>query len=144
MITLKEISLAITNKLEEVLPEFPIESNDIKEGFPRPSLFFEFENVKTADYIGGKRERTVSVIIYFFPTDIYKHEIEMLEVQEALEEAFSGQFMIEEGFFVYPLEVNSVKSDGVLQFSFDIYTLEYKDTSNEPMMEELEVKIRKD
>ncbi|MDN4093573.1 hypothetical protein QYF48_12180 [Brevibacillus agri] len=126
MLTLKQIALAINNKLAEVLPNIPIQSKDISEGFERPSLFVDFDNITTSDYIGNKRERNIQVIIYFFPTDRYNNKIEILEVQEALEQAFSGQLMIKEGFIVYPLEVNSVKVDGVLQFSFEIYTLEYE------------------
>lgn len=149
MLTLKDIALAINNKLEEVLPSIPIQSSDISEGFERPSLFVDFDNVTTADYIGGKKERNISVIIYFFPTSRYDNKIEILNTQEILEKAFSDQFMIKEGFYVYPMEVNSIKVDGVLQFSFNIYTLEYEDTGTEPLMDTLvmdtlKVNIRKD
>lgn len=145
MLTLKEIVRAINDKLTEVLPEVPIQSKDISEGFDRPSLYCDLDDVITSDYIGGKRERRIQVIIYFFPKDRTKTKMEILEVQDVLEQAFSGQLMIKEGFVVYPFEVNSVKVDGVLQFSFEIYTLETKENeqeSNADYMLELDVNIK--
>lgn len=126
MLTLKEIATAINDKLKEVLPEIKRQSKDISKGYSRPGLYVDFDSVSTSDYIGKKRERAIQVIIYFFPTDQYNYKLEVLEVQEKLEEAFSGHLKIKEGFIVYPFEVNSVKVDGVLQFSFEIYTLEMK------------------
>jgi hypothetical protein len=145
VLTLKEIVRAINDKVEEVLPNIPIQSKNISDGYARPSLFIDLDNLTTSDYIGGKRERRLQVIIYFFPKDRTKTKMEILEVQEILEQAFSDQLMIKEGFAVYPFELNSVKVDGILQFSFEIYTLETKENdqeSNADYMLELDVSIK--
>lgn len=147
MLTLKDVALAINNKLSDVLSDVPVQSKDISEGFKRPSLYVDFDNVTTSDYIGDKRERSIQVIIYFFPGDANKSKIEILDVQEVLENAFIDGFMINDGFAVYPFELNSVKVDGVLQFSFEIYTLESKydeTTDTTKFMEELNLDIEGD
>jgi hypothetical protein len=147
MLTLKEIAKAINSTLEKVLPDVPIQSSDISEGFERPCLYVDFDMITTSDYIGYKRERTIQVIIYYFPTSRYENEIELLETQEILEQAFSDHLNIREGFAVFPMETNSVKVDGVLQFSFEIYTLEAKpniEEENAEYMEELHINLKGD
>lgn len=144
MITLKQIAKVINDKLAEVLPAVPVQSKDISEGYPRPSLYVDFDEVTAAQYGARGKERTIQVIIYFFPTDRYKPKLEILEVQEILEGAFSGDFTIEDGFVVYPLEVNSVKVDGILQFSFEIYYIEIDAAETGEEITELDMSIKKE
>jgi hypothetical protein len=141
MVTLKQIALAINEKLHDVLPNVQIQSKDISEGYPRPCLYVDFDDVHTAASGAMLRERTVPVIIYYFPTDRNKHKIELLDVQETLESAFVGHFTIEDGVVVQIFDVSSVKVDGVLQVSFDIYTLEVKDDAGESGPDMLELSI---
>ncbi|GIP17766.1 hypothetical protein J40TS1_34080 [Paenibacillus montaniterrae] len=147
MITLSQVMQAICHKLTHLMPEVPIQSNDIEEGFDRPSLFVEFVDVKTATSIGNQRERNIEVTIFYFPSDRYEYEIELLEKQETLEEAFRNPFVITESFYVFPDEVDSIVTDGVLQTSFSIYLLERADQDSgagSEMMEHLKVKVRKE
>ncbi|MBO7747355.1 hypothetical protein I8J29_24525 [Paenibacillus sp. MWE-103] len=143
MVTIKQISKAINAKLNDILPDVEIQSKDIREGYPRPCLYVDFEDV-TASMAGAKlRERTIPVVIYYFPTDPNKVKIELLDVQEKLEVAFVGDFPIMDGFVVQIFEADAVKVDGVLQFSFDVYTLEVDDreTDNGPDMLDISIEL---
>jgi hypothetical protein len=144
MITLKEIATAINEKLKEVLPHIPIQSKDISEGYERPALFVDFDNTTNAQFGARGKERRIQVIIYFFPSDRYKNKIEILEVQEILEQAFTGHFEIKEGFVVYPMEVSSIKVDGVFQFSFEIHYIEIDDTETGEDVDSININLVKE
>lgn len=124
MITLEQIALAINETLSAKFPDVPIQSTDISEGFKRPSLFVDFESASSSAYGVCSKERSVTVTIYFFPTDRYKNKLEILRVQERLQEAFYRHLTISDGFVIHLPEIEFSKSDGVLQGSFDLYTLE--------------------
>lgn len=143
MITLKQIAKAINDKLSEVLPDIEIQSKDISEGYVRPSLYVDFDNSTHADFGTRGKERTIQVIIYFFPTDPYQNKIETLEVQETLENAFIGHLTIMDGFVIYPSEVSSVKVDGILQVSFEVYYIEIDDIETGEDMEQVNINIEK-
>ncbi|MEC0107268.1 hypothetical protein P4H27_10000 [Paenibacillus taichungensis] len=143
MITLEAVALAINEKLNEILPDIPIQSTDISEGFERPSLFTEFEESTRAGYSAGATERNIPVVIYYFPKDRYKHRIELLRVQETLEQAFSGQFTISDGFVVYP-ETVCDKVDGVLQCRFEIYFIEAAQEEAGELMDSLNLELQKE
>lgn len=130
MVTLKEIMTAINERLISIAPDVEIQSNDISEGYPTPSFFVELEDVHSAQYGVWGRERSIPVIIYYFPTERPHKQMELLDMQEKLEQGFIQPFEIMNGFTVFPLELNATKTDGVLQLSFDLYTLEYDVSEN--------------
>lgn len=148
MIHLKEIALAINQKLKRVLPAIPTQSKDISEGFDRPALFVDFDEVTTAKYGPVSRERTVSVTIYYFPKDRYTNKIDILEVQETLEQAFSEPLTIRKGFVSFTAELSSSKTDGVLQTSFDLYYIERlddpEDEDSAEYMEHLDMNLKEE
>ncbi|MNP72684.1 hypothetical protein D3C76_1692890 [compost metagenome] len=67
----------------------------------------------------------------------------MLDVQEKIEQAFRGHFTIKEGFVTYPFEVDSVRIDGTLQCSFEIYYIEFDETDDGEDITELNLSIEK-
>lgn len=143
-VTLKEIAKAINVKLKAALPDIEIQSKDISEGYARPSLFVDIDDVQTAKYGANGRERTVSTTVYYFPSDRHTYKIEMLDAQEKLEQAFAANLAIREGFVVFPSELRSVKVDGVLQTSFDLYYIEMLEDpgdGNAEFMGSLETKL---
>ncbi|NGM81289.1 hypothetical protein G5B47_02555 [Paenibacillus sp. 7124] len=99
---------------------------DVSEGFDRPSFHVDIDNVVNVKVGPDGLERTISIIIYYFPTDKNDYFKEILEVQDKLEKAFTENLVIRQGFVVFPEYISSVKVDGVLQTSFDIISLEYK------------------
>ncbi|ULO09668.1 hypothetical protein H1230_13360 [Paenibacillus sp. 19GGS1-52] len=145
MITLINVAEAINQKLIDILPDIPIQSSDIREGFGRPCLYVDFDSVVPAKYGPKGLDRTISVIIYFFPTSQTNYKLELLTVQDMLETAFVDNFKIVDGFVVYPSNLSSDKVDGILQVSFDIQLIEIADEENgntsDFMMDELDVNV---
>ena len=142
MITYKDIKKAVNTLL---IKQFGIEinSNDVEEGFIRPSFFVSFDDTlrsSTVDQI----EKSLTIRIYYFPTDRYNNSIELLEVQEELENLFDLKLPVKDRLFNI-FEAESVVTDGVLAFSFDIEFLEgreieYGSVSNTELMQELDIR----
>lgn len=148
MITLRQIGTAINKRLIEVAPNIPINTKDIVEGSPRPSFTVDFDNTTSSKFGTQGFERTLSVIVYFYPTSQTKYKFEILDVQQLLELGFADNLEIKEGFVVFPSELSSVKVDGILHFSFDIQLIEIKEevmdgSDGIELMEELDVNVSK-
>ncbi|TCO69503.1 phage tail terminator family protein [Marinisporobacter balticus] len=138
MITLKDIKIAI-NSLISANFTAEINSRDIEEGFKRPSFFVEFDNSKRSPTGEEQINRKLTVRTYFFPSNRYKHSIEILEIQEKLEEVFDIKLKVLDRYFNID-EVETVVSDGVLQFYFDIQYEEGRDIPDADLMENLYIK----
>lgn len=133
MITYKDIKMAVNRKLKTLGIE--INSKDVTEGFIRPSFFVEFLNsIRSADE--NQVYKSLSVQIYYFPTDRYEYSIEVLDVQEQLENLFDLKLQVLDRFLNIH-EVNSTVTDGVLNISFDIEFYDGKEYLEGPIMEEL-------
>ena len=117
MITYKDIKKAVNGLLTE---EFNIEinSNDVKEGFIRPSFFVSFDN-QTKSSTLTQIEKSLTIRINYFPSDRYEYSIELMEVQEQLESLFDLKLPVKDRRFNI-VDVASTVNDGVLDFSFDI------------------------
>jgi hypothetical protein len=117
MITYKDIKLAINRALKN---EFNIElnSNDVKEGFNRPSFFVSFDNNKRS---GNESQvhKSLTIRINYFTSDSKDNSIELLDVQDQLENLFDLKLKVNDRFFNID-EAESITTDGVLEFSFDI------------------------
>lgn len=117
MITYKDIKKAINSLLTK---EFAvvINSNDVKEGFIRPSFFVQLENSNRS---GDESQvhKSLTVQIYYFPSDRHKYSIEVMEVQEQLENLFDLKLKVLDRFFNID-DTNATTTDGVLSFAFDI------------------------
>jgi hypothetical protein len=144
MITYKDIKLAVNEKLISDF-DYEIQSTDIKEGFKRPSFFVEFDNMNHSSTL-TQVQRSLTITIYFFPSDRTSYSLEILDVQERLENLFDLKLSVLDRKFNVP-ETNSEVTDGVLIFSFDIQYEEGKvvpdvDTLGNPieLMQELDVK----
>ncbi|WP_096199513.1 phage tail terminator family protein [Bacillus sp. FJAT-45350] len=135
MISYKDILNVITTKL---IKEFRIEinSNDVKEGFKRPSFFVDFDNVRRSS-TEEQIERGLTIRIYYFPSDRNKNEVELLDVQEELESLFELKLGVFDRSFNI-IETFSEVTDGVLNFSFDIEYFEGKEIEEAEPMENLE------
>jgi len=143
MLTLQEVVIGINERLINIAPGVKIQSNDIQEGYDAPSFFVELDAPRTAQFGSRGRERTIPVIIYYFPSDSHHKQLELLDMQEKLERGFAVHFEIKEGFIVFPMEFTATTTDGVLQASFELYTLEYDMTEDGDDMNELNFHIEK-
>lgn len=116
MITYKDIKKAVNSELATFGVE--INSQDVQEGFNRPSFFVQLDNNKRS---GDESQvhKALTVQIYYFPTDRHDYSMEVLEVQEQLEEIFELKLKVLDRLFNID-ETDSGTTDGVLNFSFDI------------------------
>lgn len=125
---MKDIRKAINSRLQTKFPNVEINSNDVKEGFARPSFFVETEGQRKglAEHI----DRDISVTVYYFPTDQYENAIELLDIQEQLELAFDLKFKVLERWLNIE-DTSIVKTDGVLNMSFSLEFNDARDISED-------------
>ncbi|MCG3089133.1 phage tail terminator family protein [Sporosarcina cyprini] len=123
MITYKDVRLAINAQLTKTGIE--INSRDVQEGFKRPSFFVHFDNsVRSADQ--HEVHKSLTVYIYYFPSDRSKYSIEVMEMQETLEELFDLKLIVKDRHFNVD-EVRTDLVDGVLNASFDLAFYDARD-----------------
>lgn len=156
MITLKQINRAINDTIKAALKDtdfadVPIINEDITEAFKkdtdgacisvkRPSIKVTFDNVRSGKFNSQLKERTLPVRVYFFAKDKNKPKQENLLMQDLLENAFLEDLKVTDTFYMPIAEDGDIQSsttDGVLQTTFDLYSLEeiYDDSSLENMEE---------
>lgn len=116
MITYIDVRRAIVNKLN--LTTVKTYSKDVTEGFIRPSFFVQLDNVNRSGD-NTQVHKSMTVQIYFFPTDQYEYAIEVLNMQETLENLFDLKLPILNRL-INVNDFNSGITDGILNVSFDI------------------------
>ena len=129
MITLLEINKAINEKIKHALADsefssVPIIASDLSEPIVRPSIKVFLEDGTTGKFNSCMKERTLTVRVYFFATDLKKYKIENTKVQDLIENEFLTPIKVTDTFYIDVDEVESTISDTVLICSFDIETLE--------------------
>lgn len=117
MITYKDIKIAVNALLTKELG-IEINSNDVKEGFTRPSFFVSFDNQNRSSTV-SQIEKSLTIRINYFPSNRYEYSIELMDIQERLENLFDLKLAVKDRFFNI-IEATSTETDGVLDFSFDI------------------------
>lgn len=137
MITYKDIKKSVNTLL---INEFNVEinSNDVKEGFNRPSFFVSFDDPvrsSTTDQV----EKSLTIRIYYFPTDRYNYSLELLDIQEQLENLFDLKLsVLDRKFNIH--EASTIVTDGVLEFSFGIHFFDGKEVQDAELMQTLDIK----
>lgn len=117
MITYTDIKKAINSSLKKKF-NIEINSKDISEGFIRPSFFVGLENTnRSSDE--NQIHKSMTIQIYYFPTDRYEYSLEIMDVQEQLENLFDLKLKAKDRYFNIN-EARSNTTDGVLSFAFDI------------------------
>ncbi len=129
MITLLELNKAINNKIINALKDsefksVPIIASDLSEPIVRPSLKIFLDNATTGKFNSCMKERTLTVRVYFFASDLEKYKIENTKVQDLIENEFLTSLKVNDSFYIEVDEVEATVSDKVLICSFDIETLE--------------------
>lgn len=128
MITMKDIKLAINDRIYNKFSNIEINSNDVKEGFNRPSFFIQLNGQKsgTLEHV----DKDIDVQIYYFPTDEYDHAVELLDTQESLESAFDLKLRVVNRWLNIT-DTNTVTTDGVLNMSFSLEFSDARDIEEE-------------
>lgn len=129
MITLLEINKAINEKIKHALADsefssVPIIASDLSEPIVRPSLKVFLEDGTTGKFNSCMKERTLTVRVYFFATDLKKYKIENTKVQDLIENEFLTPLKVSDTFIVDIDEVEVNTTDTVLVCNFNIETLE--------------------
>jgi hypothetical protein len=140
MLTLTDIAKAINISLSAAVPEIPINSTDIREGFERPSFYVDFSEAERAPVFTWGVERTLQIIIYFFPTSQYDYQLEMLDIQQRIEDAFDGTLDLtaDGSFKVWIYDLTTERVDGVMQSAFGVHYIEDKDADPADNTEDME------
>ncbi len=128
MITLLELNKAINNKIINALKDsefksVPIIASDLSEPIVRPSLKIFLEG-SSGKFNSCMKERTLTVRVYFFASDLEKYKIENTKVQDLIENEFLTSLKVNDSFYIEVDEVEATVSNKVLICSFDIETLE--------------------
>lgn len=135
MITYTDIKKTINSSLKKKF-NIEINSKDVSEGFIRPSFFVGIENpIRSSDETQVHKSMTIQ--IYYFPTDRYEYSLEIMDVQEQLENLFDLKLKVNDRYFNID-ETRSNTTDGVLSFAFDIEFYDGKEIKDETLIKELE------
>lgn len=146
MITWKKIKIAINNRLKQKF-NIPINSNDISEGFDKPSFFVEFDEMRQEGLL-TQIEKSAIVRIYYFPKSEDSASIEILDMMEQLGNAFDMKLPVEDRLLNI-IEPRFIESDKVLQFEFDISFEDARENEygtenhNTEVMQELDMDLKK-
>lgn len=140
MTSFREILEAVIAKLKKECNEIPIVSQDVEEGFKRPSFFISIENPKIENCMTNVQEKTGDIRIVFFPTHKQKNQIEILETQELLSKTFlkDNKIWLKNGSCIEVSEADMETVDKILHFDFKIWLAEeYEREVTAENMEEL-------
>ena len=119
-VKLEDITTAVNQKIAEKYPSIEImASEDVKEGFIRPSFFTTLENISRTDYL-RKFVRALTVVIYYFPADRYKYKLDTMEKTQAIESMFAHGLKVGTRTIQLLDSVESDVTDGVLASRMEI------------------------
>lgn len=122
-----DILTGITKAVDSIPGKFEVESQDIEEGFKRPSFFIEMDTTPS-DFMKSIKERDITIRLIYFPKDKHKNQMELLEMMDKIEKKFIEENYIEispetEERDQVLVEVNNpqfTNKKDILQFQFDI------------------------
>ncbi|MED1850347.1 hypothetical protein P4V33_01645 [Brevibacillus borstelensis] len=117
MLSRAQINKAINDKLKAEFPDILIQSQDVKEGFSRPSFFVSLETNRTESFqFNTLREMTCRIL--YFPKDRYVFKEEAYDVMDRLEKLFGLNFPVA-GRVITIDGATSDIIDKVLHYDFD-------------------------
>lgn len=136
MFTRAQINKAINDKIKAEFVDITIESQDVEEGFERPSFFVSLETPRTEAFqFNVLREMTCRIL--YFPTNKNKYKEEAYDVMDRLEKLFGLNFSV--GSRVITIDgAETYIVDKVVHYDFDFsyYDSDQQDDER-PLMQEL-------
>lgn len=141
MITYKNIFVSLISQIRGTIKGVTITSNDISEGFERPSFFIDIENVRPENFMNKFSEKTLDIEILYFPKDINKNQLELLEITDILSKNFidNNYIELEDGLIVEVKNAKFNTVNKVLHFDFEIFISEEYEEKEYELMEEIEL-----
>lgn len=138
MLTLIDTLTVIVSKVESVLSNCSVSSQDIAEGFERNTMYIYFDGIRQNDYMKKFVEKKVKIVMIYFPTNERKNTAELLEVQDKIMNLFTtGVIKLKDGVFANIDDIYSFRHEGTMQFECDAYIFEEYDEIEHEFMEEL-------
>lgn len=138
MLTLIDTLAVIVSKVESVLSNCSVSSQDIAEGFERNTMYIYFDGIRQNDYMKKFVEKKVKIVMIYFPTNERKNTAELLEVQDKIMNLFTtGVIKLKDGVFANIDDIYSFRHEGTMQFECDAYIFEEYDEIEHEFMEEL-------
>ena len=148
MLAINRVTAAVKRKLENTFKNTDIQSQDISEGFKRPSFFIELDNIKVNDFMKKLQETELTVRISYFPSKVNYNTSEIYSTLDILNRTFieDNLLELEEGYVTEVNESNISVIDKVLHFDFDIFLSEeyVRKLHNEEAIQEFEIDINKE
>ncbi|MCU6709404.1 hypothetical protein M6D81_11880 [Paenibacillus sp. J5C_2022] len=142
MLTYKQIVRAVTNQLIDKFPDIEIQASDVEEGFQRPSFYVILDDIER-DTRKNYSIVSMTIRIYFFPSNRYEYALEVLDMQFQLEQLFNLIMSLEDRVITIN-RTSSMVVDKVLEFGIE---LEYHDSAfaqqepNTEVMQELKLNV---
>lgn len=138
MLTLLDTLAVIVSKVENVLSNCSVSSQDLAEGFERNTMYIYFDGIRQNDYMKKFVEKKVKIVMIYFPTNERKNTAELLEVQDKIMNLFTtGVIKLKDGVFANIDDIYSFRHEGTMQFECDAYIFEEYDEIEHEFMEEL-------
>ena len=140
----EDILASVVSKLEARFSEITIESNDVEEGFDRPSFFTSLDGISSSDFMDVSVDRNMTARIIYFPTHKTKNQVELLSMMDSLDELFLREniIKIDEDVSIEVEQVDLKIVSKVLHCSFKIVLCEdYERPVAEFNMEDLEYQM---
>lgn len=148
MLAINRVTAAVKKKLKNTFKNIDIQSQDISEGFKRPSFFIELDNINVNDFMTKLQETELTVRISYFPSKINYNTSEIYSTLDILNQTFVEDNLLEmeEGYITEVNECNISVVDRVLHFDFDIFLSEeyVRKLHNEETIQEFEIDINKE
>ena len=148
MLPINRVTAAVKKKLKNTFKNIDIQSQDISEGFKRPSFFIELDNIKVSDFMTKLQETDLTVRISYFPSKVNYNTSEICSTLDILNRTFieDNLLELEEEYITEVNDSNVSVVDKVLHFDFDINLSEeyVRKLHNEETMGELELGINKE
>ena len=148
MLAINRVTAAVKKKLENTFKNIKIQSQDISEGFKRPSFFIELDNININDFMTKLQETELTVRISYFPSKVNYNTSEIYSTLDILNKTFVEDSILEleEGYVTEVNESSISVVDRVLHFDFDIFLSEeyVRKLHNEEAIQEFEIDINKE
>ena len=146
MVKYIDILKAINKLLEDNFSNVPILSEkDVEEKIIRPSFMVSMDNISSNNFMNAVIDKSVTIRIYYFPSNKYKYKIENLNMIDNLNELFVENDILKlENFnILINGEISTDVVQSVLNYNFDIEFSEniIRDYSGIENMEDLETNI---
>lgn len=126
---IKDIKASINKAIKDNAPSYPINSNDVREGYKDGSFYVTFNKAKKILQNNSLYKRELAVRIHYFPKNRENYSSECYEMQDRLEVAFGKHLKVGKR----NITINETDSDiheGILLFDFD---MEFYETHEESL-----------